>query len=54
MRKLFVIAAMIVAPLFVFSCGSGRQGEEVVVDSTAVDSSEVVVDTVVVDSAVVM
>jgi hypothetical protein len=54
MRKLFIIAAMFIAPLFVSSCGSGsQQTEEVVVDSTAVDTV-VVEEAPVVDSAVVV
>jgi hypothetical protein len=55
MRKLFIIAAMFIAPLFVSSCGSGsQQTEEVVVDSTAVDSVGVVEEALVVDSAAVV
>jgi PBP1b-binding outer membrane lipoprotein LpoB len=54
MRKLFVIAAIIAAPMFITSCGSGKQSEEVVVDSTAVDSVQVEVDTTKLDSMAVM
>jgi hypothetical protein len=54
MRKVFVIAVMFAASLFVMSCGSGSQKVEQVVDSTAVDSMAVMpVDSVMVDSTVV-
>lgn len=55
MKKMFVIAAMFAASFFVMSCGSGSQKlEEVVSDSTSVDTTQVVlVDLVAVDSTVV-
>lgn len=54
MRKMFVIAVMFTASLFVMSCGSGSQKVEQVGDSTAVDSMAVMpVDSVMVDSTVV-
>lgn len=51
MRKVFVIAVMFAASLFVMSCGSGSQKVEQVGDSTTVDSMAVMpVDSVMVDS----